>query len=141
MALSHKETSSSKRGSLQQARQASVYECEGKNARKDLKNHLLYQLIAPEILHLGFWSFDVKPFFFFCHNVSGRYVVKLQYHPINFRTFSYAYLAGKENKENKIERNKLSQCINHKSWHECVPRMIVSSSWDFTVFCIICYFL
>lgn len=79
-----------------------------------MKNHLLYQLIVPEILLLGFWSFDVKPFFFFfCHNVSGRYIVKLQYHPINFRTFSYAYLAGKENKENKIERNKLSQCINH----------------------------
>lgn len=68
----------------------------------------------PEILRLGFLSFDIKLFFFFyCHNVSGRYVVKLQHHPINFSTFSHAYLAGKENKENKIERNKLSQYINH----------------------------
>lgn len=70
--------------------------------------------LLPEILRLGFWSFDVKAFFFFSnYNVSGRYAVKLHHYPINFRTFSYAYLAGRENRENKVEENKLSQCISH----------------------------
>ena len=65
LALSPKETSSSKRGSLQQARWASVYEFEGRSARKDLKNHLFYQLTAARNSPLRVLVFWCKAFFFF----------------------------------------------------------------------------
>lgn len=125
-----KETCSSESVGLQQATEVSVY---GLGLQKCQEGFEKSALLSSDCwLKCYTYSFDLLMLKLFSnYNVSGRRAVKLQYHCINFGAFNYVYLAGKENKENKLEENQLNQGISHDM------SMCLEQAMGIHLFCVI----